>query len=175
MAHVLLGHPRRAEARVMGASRELLDVGERAPSFSLPDQDGRPVRFDDLLGKGPIVLFFYPKDMSPGCTTEACGFRDANAEFAAAGATVIGISSDPVDSHRRFVDMHRLPYTLLSDAGGRVRAQFGVRRQFLGLVDARITFVLDRDGVVRHRFDSSLLMQRHVAEALETVQRLAVR
>ena len=117
----------------------ILDPGQRIPTFELPDQHGTIVRSADLLGEGACVIFFYPRDDSPGCTVEACSFRDANDDFAAAGARLVGISSDGVESHRKFADNHALKYTLLSDAGGRVRAQFGVKKQLLGLVAVSYT------------------------------------
>lgn len=149
-----------------------LRVGDRAPSFTLPDQDGKPFRLEDALAKGPLVLFFYPKDDSPGCTVEACSFRDASGEFLQAGAVVAGVSSDSSASHRRFADKHRLPYTLLADEGGKLRRQLGVPKSMLGLVEGRVTYVIDQSGVVRHRFDSAVRMNKHVEEALATVRAL---
>src|SRR4051794_8118428 len=104
-----------------------LDVGDRVPEFSLPDQTGGKVRFADLLGKGPVVLFFYPKDETPGCTREACGFRHAHDELRQAGATVYGVSGDSVESHASFAKHHKLQYGLLADVGDTVRNDvFGV-------------------------------------------------
>ncbi|MFO0727544.1 MAG: peroxiredoxin [Myxococcota bacterium] len=151
---------------------QALRVGDRVPSFTLPDQDGKPFRLEEALGRGPLVLFFYPKDETPGCTKEVCSFRDASAEFLEAGAVVAGVSSDDVASHRRFADKHRLPYPLLSDAQGALRAQLGVPRGLLGLADGRVTYVIDKNGVLRHRFESSLRFAKHVDEALETVRSL---
>jgi peroxiredoxin Q/BCP len=150
-----------------------LGIGDRVPAFALPDQGGTLVSLDTFLGRGPVVVFFYPKDDSPGCTVEACRFRDLNPEFIAAGATVVGISVDDPASHRAFVEKHQLGYTLLSDVDGKVRGLFGVGKQLLGLVDGRVTFILDKDGVVRHRFDSMLRVKRHVDEALGIVRSLA--
>ncbi len=150
-----------------------IQVGDRVPPFELPDQDGQTVRFESLLGRGPIVLYFYPRDETPGCTTQACGFRDANADFAAAGATVVGVSSDSVASHRQFADKHGLRFTLLADQGGKVRGLIGIPKQVLGLMDGRVTLIVDREGIVRHRFDFMLRVQRHVNEALEVVRHLA--
>lgn len=147
-------------------------VGSPAPDFTLLDQSGREVRLAELLARGPLVLYFYPKDYTAGCTLEACSFRDAQPDFAAAGATVVGVSDDSVEQHERFASDHALAFTLLSDPGGRVRELYGVRRRF-GVLPGRITFVIDPSGIVRHVFSSQLRMQRHVAEALETVRRLA--
>jgi peroxiredoxin Q/BCP len=148
-----------------------IDVGQRVPDFELPDQDGRSIRLSSVLGQGPVVLYFYPKDYTPGCTTQACSFRDADDAFAAAGAIVLGISSDSVDSHRSFATHHRLGFRLLSDIDGKLRERLGIPR-FMGFLDGRVTLVLDREGVVQHRFNSMLKAKRHVEEALATVQRL---
>jgi peroxiredoxin Q/BCP len=149
-----------------------IEAGDRIPEFELPDQDGRLVRSADLLKSGPLILFFYPRDESPGCTVEACSFRDANADFAKAGARVVGISSDDVESHKRFVDKHTLGYTLLADDKGAVRERFGVGKM-LGLVDGRVTFIVDGAGVVRRRYNSMLRVQKHVDEALAAVREIA--
>jgi peroxiredoxin Q/BCP len=149
-----------------------IGVGDRVPSFTLPDQDGKPFRLEEALAKGPVVLFFYPKDDTSGCTVEVCSFRDANAEFLAAGAVVAGVSSDDESSHRRFVDKHKLPYPLLSDRGGALRKQLGVPRAFLGLADGRVTYVIDQGGILRHRFESMLGANKHVDEALTMVKNL---
>ena len=149
-----------------------IKVGERAPSFELPDQDGNVFKLDDALGKGAVVIFFYPKDDTPGCTTEACSFRDASKELAEAGAAVFGISSDSVASHKAFAAKHQLPYRLLADEGGKVRELFGVPRGMFGLLDGRVTYVLDDKGVVRHRFEAMLRASKHVDEAIQMVKRL---
>jgi thioredoxin-dependent peroxiredoxin len=138
--------------------------GERAPDFTLPDAEGKPVRLADFSGR-PVVLYFYPKDDTPGCTKEACTFRDQYEDFQDAGAAVIGVSSDSSESHRKFAAKHRLPFTLLSDANGKVRKAYGVPAT-LGLLPGRVTFVIDGDGVVRHVFNSQLDATRHVREAL---------
>lgn len=152
-----------------------MKIGERVPSFELPDQSGAVVRFDDLRGTGPIVLFFYPKDETPVCTAEACSFRDTYREFQEAGATVLGISSDDVASHKRFADKHQLPYRLLADVGGVVRKQLQVPRGLLGLMEGRVTYILDDDGVVRHAHQAALQAQAHVDEAIAMVRKLGKR
>ncbi len=146
-------------------------MGDPMPDFSLPDSDGRMVSSVDLLGRGPVVLFFYPRDESPGCTVEACAFRDAFAELVDAGATVVGISADTVVSHARFADRHRLPYMLLSDDRGVVARRFGVR-MFMGLWPGRETFVIDQEGIVRGHLRSMSQPQRHVALARRVVARI---
>lgn len=150
-------------------TQKSIAVGERFPSFTLPDQRGEPFAFDSVLGGGPLVIFFYPKDDTAGCTKEVCSFRDAWPEFQAAGAQVVGISSDDTASHERFASRHRLSYPLLSDKGGALRRKVGVPRSMLGLADGRVTYVLDRQGIVRYSFDSMLGFNKHVDRALATV------
>ena len=140
-------------------------VGQRAPDFTLPSQSGEMVRLADRIGSQAIVLYFYPRDETAGCTAEACAFRDSYEVFTDAGAEVIGVSSDPVDAHQRFAARLRLPFTLLSDSDGAVRERYGVAK-WLGLLPGRVTFVIDRAGVVRHVFSSQLEATRHVREAL---------
>ena len=140
-------------------------VGKRAPDFTLPAQSGEPVRLRDLIGRKAIVLYFYPRDETAGCTAEACAFRDSYEAFTDAGAEVIGVSSDSEGSHQRFAAHHRLPFLLLSDVDGAVRERYGVAK-WLGLFPGRVTFVIDREGIVRHIFESQLEATRHVGEAL---------
>jgi thioredoxin-dependent peroxiredoxin len=151
-----------------------LKAGERAPHFQLPSHRGEPVSLDSLLAKGPVVVYFYPKDETAGCTAEACAFRDSYDTFQEAGASVVGISSDSVASHRGFAEHHGLPFLLLSDEKGAVRKSFGVPST-LGLLPGRMTFVLDRQGVIQHTFNSQIQATRHVKEALEVVRRLVGR
>jgi peroxiredoxin Q/BCP len=146
-----------------------LKAGERAPDFTLNDADGKPVRLADFSGR-PVVLYFYPKDDTPGCTKEACTFRDQYEDFQNAGAAVIGVSSDSSESHRKFAAKHRLPFTLLADREGKVRKAYRVPST-LGLLPGRVTFVIDAGGVVRHVFDSQLDAARHVREALGALER----
>jgi len=152
--------------------KKLLSVGERAPEFTLADQDGADVSTTELREQGCVVVYFYPKDDTPGCTAQACSFRDHFADFQEAGARVVGISSDSVDSHRAFAARHRLPFRILSDTKGKVRAAFGVPKT-LGLLDGRVTFVIDRDGIIRHTFSSQLRARKHIAKALTIVRTLA--
>ncbi len=148
-----------------------LKVGDRAPDFSLSSASGARVTLSELLGKRTVVLFFYPKDDTPGCTAEACSFRDRYDAFVEAGADVVGISSDSLASHDSFAQKHRLPMTLLSDADGKVRALYEVKAT-LGLFPGRATFVVGRDGVIRHVFVSQLRIGTHVQQALATVKDL---
>ena len=155
-----------------GASE--LKVGDPAPDFTLPDRNGRQIRLSDYRGKKPVVLYFYPKDDTPGCTKEACTFRDQYEDFKDAGAEVIGVSSDSGESHARFADKYRLPFVLLSDRDGSVRRQYGVKAT-LGILPGRVTFVIDEDGVVRHVFNSQLQATQHVAEARTALRALVGR
>src|SRR3984957_1814209 len=125
-----------------------IQVGDKAPDFTLPTQTGEQVRLQDRIGDRIIVLYFFPKDVSPGCTAEAVAFRDSHEVFTDAGAEVIGVSSDSVDSHAAFAGRPELPFTLLSDQGGKVRKQYGVP-SVLGLLPGRVTYVIDREGTVR--------------------------
>jgi peroxiredoxin Q/BCP len=150
-------------------AKDKVEVGSVAPDFTLPSQSGEMVSLEDFLGRKPVVLFFYPKDDSPGCTQQVCAFRDDYEEFGKLDAEVIGISSDSVESHRSFAAKHRLPYTLVSDEGGRVRKLFGVPNT-LGLFPGRVTYVIDREGVVRHVFSSQVGIDRHVEDALEALE-----
>jgi thioredoxin-dependent peroxiredoxin len=149
-----------------------LAIGDRAPDFTLPDQNGQPVHLADVLARGHVVLYFYPKDESAGCTAEACSFRDQYEVFREAGAEVIGVSGDSVESHQKFVQHHRLPFILLSDAGGEVRKLYSVQST-LGFLPGRVTFVIDRDGIVRYSFNSQMNPLRHVPEALAILKNLA--
>ena len=143
-------------------------VGSKSPDFTLPSQSGEMVSLKDFLGKKPVVLFFYPKDNTLGCTREVCTFRDRYEEFRKPEAEVIGISSDSVESHKSFATKHDLPFTLLSDEGGKVRKLYGVPNTF-GIFPGRVTYVIDREGIVRHVFSSQLGVEKHVEEALHAL------
>ena len=151
---------------VFWQAKDNLGIGSKAPDFTLPSQSGEMVNLTDFLDRKPVVLFFYPKDDTPGCTKEACAFRDDYEEFGKLDAEVVGISSDSVESHRSFAKKHGLPFTLLSDEGGKVRKLYGVSNT-LGLFPGRVTYVLDEQGVIRHVFSSQLGAKRHVEEALK--------
>jgi peroxiredoxin Q/BCP len=148
-----------------------IQVGDKAPDFTLPSQSGEPVRLHDRLGERVVVLYFYPKDDTRGCTAEACAFRDSHEVFTDAGAEVIGVSSDSVGKHAAFAGRHKLPFTLLSDQGGQVRKSYGVPG-VLGLLPGRVTYVIDREGTVRHVFNSMTHIGQHINEALEVVRQL---
>ncbi|MCP9836974.1 peroxiredoxin [Cyanobium sp. N.Huapi 1H5] len=147
-----------------------LAPGDTAPLIALPDQDGSERRSDRLEGKA-LVLFFYPKDETPGCTMEACAFRDSYADLQALGAEVWGVSGDDAASHRRFANRHRLPFPLLVDGGNRLRKAFGVP-SVLGLLPGRVTYVIDGTGVIRHVFNNLLDGPAHRREALDALRSL---
>jgi len=149
-----------------------IQAGDRMPSFELPDANGALVRSQDLLGNGPVVVYFYPKDDTPGCKAEACAFRDQYEVFKDAGAEVVGISSDSSSSHGQFARKYSLPFVLLSDTGNRARKAFGVPRT-LGVLPGRVTYVIDASGTVQHVFSSQIAATKHVDEALAVVKRLA--
>jgi|SRR6185312_3652979 len=146
-----------------------LAIGAVAPDFELPDQRGKTVRLSDYRGRGAVVLYFYPKDDTTGCTIQACKFRDDEARFRAIGAEIFGISDDSSESHARFAAKYGLPFRLLSDQGGRVRTLYGVKKT-LGIIPGRVTFVIDRQGIVRHVYSALSKPARHVEEALTALK-----
>jgi thioredoxin-dependent peroxiredoxin len=148
-----------------------VQVGDPVPDFTLPTQMGESVRLHDLLGKSIIVLYFYPKDYTGGCTAEACSFRDSYEVFKDAGAEVIGISSDSAVTHQKFTQKYRLPFMLLSDKGGVVRKLFGVPTTF-GLIPGRVTYIIDKQGIVRHIFSAPFMPEKHITEALNAIKML---
>jgi peroxiredoxin Q/BCP len=148
-----------------------IGVGDKAPDFTLPSQSGEQVRLYDRIGQRVVVLYFYPKDNTRGCTAEACAFRDSHEVFADAGAEVIGVSSDSVERHAAFAGKHDLPFTLLADVGGKVRRAYRVPAA-LGFIPGRVTYVIDRDGTVRHVFNSMTNIGGHIKDALEVVRQL---
>lgn len=146
--------------------------GTRAPEFRLVASDGRTVQSTDYLGRKSVVIFFYPKDDTLGCTIESCAFRDSYLDFVAAGAEVIGISADPVTSHVRFREKYSLPFILASDVDHTIAHAYGVPTGPLGLA-GRATFVIDKRGKVRDAFSSQLRVKRHVRRALDLIRGLA--
>ncbi len=143
----------------------MLKKGDNLPDLTLKNQLGEPIQLREKIGK-PMVIYFYPKDNTPGCTAEACAFRDQYEQFLELGAEVIGISQDSVTSHAGVANKRKLPFTLLSDPGGRAEKAFGVPRSLLGLLPGRVTFVIDDQGKVAHTFNSSMQPVRHVSETL---------
>ena len=141
-----------------------LKVGEVIPLFTLPDRTGKLFSIKDLLGKTPFVIYFYPKNNTPGCTKEACDFRDKYEDFKRIGAEVVGISADSEKSHAAFSNKYQLPFILLSDKGNRVRKQFKIKNSLL-LVPGRETYVIDKNGKVCMVFNS-LNASEHMKRAL---------
>jgi peroxiredoxin Q/BCP len=144
-------------------------VGEQAPDFTLFNQSGTMVSLHDFIGQKIVVLYFYPKDFTLGCTAEACAFRDSYEVFKEAGAEVIGVSSQSVDSHRKFASTNTLPFILLSDGDGKIRRLYGATSAF-GLIPGRVTYVIDKKGTVRHVFSSQLNPTKHIEEALRIIK-----
>ncbi|MEV6773051.1 peroxiredoxin [Nocardia sp. NPDC051030] len=143
--------------------------GQLAPNFELPDQSGTTRSLDSLLAEGPVVLFFYPAANTPVCTAEACHFRDLAGEFKALGASCVGISADSVDVQSGFAEKQGLGYPILSDAGAKVAAEFGVKRGLLGAIAPvkRTTFVIDKDRKIAKVISSEIRANVHADEALE--------
>ncbi|MCL4558046.1 MAG: peroxiredoxin [Deltaproteobacteria bacterium] len=146
-------------------------MGDKAPDFTLTARSGEKVSLKDFVGKKDIVLYFYPKDFTPGCTQEACTFRDSYEEFRDEGAEVIGISSDTKDSHSMFALHYKLPFILLSDEDGAVRKLYGVPKTF-GMLPGRTTYLIDVNGVVRYIFSSQFMPGRHRDEALKALRNI---
>ena len=152
-----------------GGGDPAITTGQQAPDFALPDSAGKTIRLSDYRGKQAVVLYFYPKDDTPGCTKEACAFRDQYEDFKQVGAEVIGVSSDSGEAHTKFAGKYNLPFVLVSDRGGVVRKQYGVPAT-LGLLPGRVTFVIDKQGVVRRTFNSQFQATKHVSEAIEALR-----
>ena len=152
--------------------RKTLSIGSALPNLTLKDQHGQEVTLSALAGT-PLVIYFYPKDDTPGCTAEACSFRDQYADFEDLGARVIGISGDSVKSHARFAQKHRLTFTLLSDTKRQAEKMFGVERNLFGLLPGRVTFVFDSGGKLIKEFSSATQATRHIKEALKALRAAA--
>lgn len=149
---------------------QTIQIGDHCPIFSLPDSLGKDIQVKDYLGQKILVLFFYPKDDTPGCTKEACAFRDAYADFVDLGCEVFGISSDAAATHQNFQQKHQLPYPLLSDSQKKVRQQFGVPGNLFGLIPGRVTYVIGLDGKVAGIFNSQTNPVGHITEALKVAK-----
>lgn len=146
-----------------------MNIGANLPVFSLKNQTNTLVDSAAFAGK-PLVLFFYPKDNTPGCTAEACAFRDQFADFRNLDAQVVGISSDSVESHQKFIAQYNLPFDLLSDPKNEVRKLFGVKGNLFGLIPGRATYIFGADGKLRHIFQSQLQAKQHIQEALASLK-----
>ena len=145
-------------------------IGDVAPDFELKDKNGDLVKLSNFRGEKSVVVYFYPKDETPGCTAQACSFRDSYDDFVDAGAEVIGISSDGENSHEGFATNHNLQFVLLSDLTGKVRKAYGAYDMF-GMIPGRVTFVIDKNGKVIHKFDSQLSPTKHIKESLDILKK----
>jgi thioredoxin-dependent peroxiredoxin len=150
-----------------------LQVGDSIPNFTAKDTSGNDFNIQSLLGKQPFVIYFYPKDNTPGCTTQACSFRDQYQDFKDLGAEVIGVSSDSVVSHQKFTQQYHLPFILLSDSDKKIRTLFGVPASLLGLLPGRVTYVADKNGIITMVFDS-MSGKNHIEKALAAIKKLVI-
>ena len=148
------------------------EEGDKIPNFELYDQNEELFRLNEHLGDQNLVIYFYPKDDTPGCTAEACGFRDHFEEFINYDCQVIGISADDTKSHKNFAEKHQLPFILLSDPENGVRRKFGVPRSMLGMLPGRVTYIVDKNGVIQHIFNSQFRTNQHVNEAINLLKQL---
>lgn len=148
-----------------------LQLGDKIPNFSAKDSNGNDFDSDSIIGKKPVVIYFYPKDNTPGCTAQACSFRDQYEDFKDLGAEVIGISSDSIDSHEKFIQKYKLPFILLSDSDKKIRNLFGVKANLFGLLPGRVTYVADRNGIIQLVFDS-MMASSHIPKALAMIEKL---
>jgi len=145
-------------------------VGDLAPDFPLSSDEAAD-KLSDFRGRADVVLFFYPKDDTPGCTAQACSFRDDYAEFRRLGAEVVGISGDSGESHRAFAGKHQLPYRLITDADGSIRRRFGIKKTW-GLIPGRASVLVDVDGVIRRIYESQFRPASHVPAMLDALRRV---
>jgi len=159
-------------AQDMNSTKQKVEKGSKVPSFTLKDQNGKLFDIQNVLGKKNLVIYFYPKDDSPGCTKEACYFRDQFEVFTQADALIIGISGQSVESHKKFADKYHLSFTLLSDEGNKVRKLFGVPTDLFGTLPGRVTYVVDKAGTVVYVFDSQSQATKHVDEALRILKEM---
>ena len=150
--------------------KEPLKVGDKVPAFKLQDQDGNWFNSTDVIGKQAAVVYFYPKDDTPGCTKEACKFRDEFEVFNGLNAVVIGISSDDVASHKKFAEKYHLPFTLLADTKKEVRKLFGVPKSTIGLLPGRVTYIVNKKGTIIYVFNSQFKAEKHIEEALKALK-----
>lgn len=149
-----------------------LVVGDAVPSFTLLDQNGNQFSSKDIVGKQVLIVYFYPKDDTPGCTKEACKFRDEFEVFSDLNVRVIGISSDDVSSHKKFAEKYNLPFTLLADTEKKVRKLFGVPTYAGGILPGRVTYIINKKGKIVYVFNSMKEAEKHVSTALEIIKNL---
>ena len=148
-----------------------LQIGDIIPNFSAKDSNGNDFDSSTIVGVKPAVFYFYPKDDTPGCTAQACSFRDQYEDFKDLGAEVIGISSDSIDSHQNFIKKYNLPFILISDNDKKIRTLFGVKPNLFGMLPGRVTYIVDKNGIIQLVFDS-FLASNHIPKALETIKKI---
>jgi len=154
----------------MGQNKKV-QIGDKIPSFRLQDQNGKDFLIDNFVGKTAMVIYFYPKDDTPGCTKEACSFRDTYADFRDLNAMVIGISADNIASHKKFAAKYNLPFTLLSDTNNAVRNLFGVPGAMFGLIPGRVTYIVNQKGIITEIYDNLFNAEGHIKESLKALQK----
>jgi len=147
-----------------------IQVGDKIPVFSLKDQNGEEFDTSDYIGNTTMVIYFYPKDDTPGCTKEACKFRDSYEEFTDRNVKVIGISADDTQSHKDFAAKYNLPFTLLSDPDNKVRKLFGVKSNMFGMIPGRVTYIVNNKGIVQFMYDNMFNAEKHIDKALEALK-----
>lgn len=148
-----------------------LQVGDKVPEFIATNDKGEFFLSSDIIGKKNLVLYFYPKNFTPGCTKEACDFRDSYVDFVNLGVEVIGVSADGAKSHTRFKSKYTLPFMFLSDSKGELRKLFGVKSELLGLLPGRETYVIDEKGIIRLKFNS-MKASEHLSKAIEKIKEI---
>jgi peroxiredoxin Q/BCP len=153
------------------AQKSKIQVGDKIPSFSLKDQNNTIFSSTNFIGKKAMIIYFYPKDDTPGCTKEACSFRDEFEDFVELNAEIIGISSDSVESHKEFAKKYNLPFTLLADTKKEVQKLFGVPKSILGMIPGRVTYVVDKNGTVIYIFNSLRNAEQHIVEAKKALRK----
>ncbi len=151
----------------------MLKKGDTIPDIQLPNQEGELISLHSFKGRSPLVIYFYPKNNTPGCTAEACSFRDNYEDFVKLGATVIGISGDSVESHKSVTKKRRLPFTLLSDSKRKAEKAFGVERNLFGLLPGRVTFITDKNGQIIDVFSSVSRPKAHITIALKSLEKIS--
>jgi len=148
-----------------------LEIGDKVPDFVAKKDNGEDFISNTVIGNMPVVIYFYPKNFTPGCTKEACSFRDSYADFKSLGAEVIGVSSDSIDSHKRFKDRYQVPFMFLSDKSRKLRKLFGVKSELLGLLPGRETYVIDKEGVIQLKFNS-MNASKHLDKAIKKMREI---
>jgi peroxiredoxin Q/BCP len=147
-----------------------IQVGDKIPSFTLLNQNNQEVDINSFVGTKNIVIYFYPKDNTPGCTKEACSFRDAMQNLNNLDCEIIGISADSVSSHKAFATQYNLKFNLLSDTNNQIRKLFGVPRNLFGIIPGRVSYICDKEGIVLHIVNSQMNPEKHIQETFETLQ-----